>query len=73
MGKPPCSQCRLFPCFRRSECPKYRKWDRNRKAELERIRIEKEKIAFFLDEMTQSVDRNTKRLRLRGKWKYREY
>lgn len=63
MTPAPCGSCRLSPCHRRAECPKYRKWEKIHQAEKAARAAEINAEEAFAEAAT----RKTERLRRAGK------
>lgn len=67
MTPAPCGSCRLSPCHRRAECPKYRKWEKIHKAESEQ-RIAEIKLAAPFAERSIKIKDKFKKSRRKQKW-----
>ena len=56
----PCGSCKLSPCFRRGECPRHRRWERERQAQ-KIVQDEEKAKDGFLAEMTIRRDQRIRR------------
>lgn len=59
MTPAPCGSCRLSPCHRRAECPRYRKWER----------VHKEEISKRAEELDMAQPFIERSIKLKDKWK----
>ena len=57
MTPAPCGNCRLSPCGRRAECPKYRKWERQHREEAAQRAEDLRKAQPFIERSIKIKDK----------------